>query len=1095
VKLLDSLLDAIVRLEGDALVMHVGEKPYVVTASSTMNAYRGPLAWGQVELSSRVLTFDAVSSMLGQILPADQQEALTEFGAIEHEIPSPAGVADRFTVVAARGGEDVWVEVRRRALEIPQPMVPAEAPEPALAEIELVPDAAAESDLHPAAHVQLDAPESIVVAIPGQAAEEFALNTAPDHAIQIVDDEPQGVPTEEEVDAMLAATATALLTSGLGGDLPSADDVVAPAVAEVPADAAVGKKIEVADVDTVSFEPRPEALAELRPEALAELRPEALAELRPEAIAELLNEAVAEAQIEAVAQRQVAAETECHLPVHAEPQFEATVELQLEATAGPELVVSPEASIPAFELSPPPLVVPVSEEPTWDLESVVEPPVGTPLFSAAAMLAAASVPAAAVDHAPLEPACTEATFVAPASVEDVTVDPVLMHEMNDTLLEEGSLVDVSVAEAPVGEHTLVAEVAPVAELAPVAEVASINELPPVAELSPNADAPPAAEVPLVDEDAEPIDTSQTANKHPIVELTPSLELEDVDVAADLTPLPLDTLDRPAEPAVAGTPLVEASVTSWITEPSIQAPAAVPVDVVDVDEVVALADVAPMAEMPDARGEAASLDARVVQEIEEIRPAVGERPALEVLVSSWNAGTEPEASGSTPPAWRRIAAERPMEVTPELQRPEQPVADSVNQPPTSVEVHSPEVVEPAQHALLSSVDAAERPGVVVPLVRTPIRPEIVPVPFTPSEDAALMHTLRVAAARGASTVYVVAQSKPMIRIDGEIGPLESEPTLTAADVDRLVMELAPPRRRDALQNGPVEWLCDVPEIGRVRCLTFKDHRGPGVLFRMFPPRAISADQLALTAEVQALCQQSDGLVLVTGARASGKSTLLNAFVDLINRTRSDHLITIESQIGFVHESRRSFISQRETRGDAELAAAFARAALREDPDVMVIEDLKSAEVVAAAIEASESGRLVLASVPASSTIGALERLIDVFPADRRAKARTSLATALRGVVAQVLLRRVKGGRIAAREILLNTPAVSQLVLEGKMFQLPVALDSGRRHGMVPLTDSLAAHVRDGTVHVAEAYRKALDRAALVALLKREGIDTSFAERLA
>ncbi len=117
-KLLDSLLDAIVRLEGDALVMHVGEKPYVVTASSSMNAYRGPLAWGQVELSSRVLTFDAVSSMLLQILPDDQQQALTEFGAIEHEIPSPTGVADRFSVIAARGGEDVWLEVRRRPVEI-----------------------------------------------------------------------------------------------------------------------------------------------------------------------------------------------------------------------------------------------------------------------------------------------------------------------------------------------------------------------------------------------------------------------------------------------------------------------------------------------------------------------------------------------------------------------------------------------------------------------------------------------------------------------------------------------------------------------------------------------------------------------------------------------------------------------------------------------------------------------------------------------------------------------------------------------------------------------------------------------------------------
>ena len=229
-------------------MMHVGEKPYVVTASSSMNAYRGPLAWGQVELSSRVLTFDAVSSMLGQILPADQQQALTEFGAIEHDIPSPAGVADRFTVIAARGGEDVWVELRRRPIEIPQVQAPeavpvaveapvAEAPavdvaaepaaepvaepaaEPAaeieLHEIELTVESEASPGEQPAADIQLEAHESIVVAIPGQAAEEFALNGVSDNAIQIIDDEPQGVPTEEEVDAMLGATATSLLASGL----------------------------------------------------------------------------------------------------------------------------------------------------------------------------------------------------------------------------------------------------------------------------------------------------------------------------------------------------------------------------------------------------------------------------------------------------------------------------------------------------------------------------------------------------------------------------------------------------------------------------------------------------------------------------------------------------------------------------------------------------------------------------------------------------------------------------------------------------------------------------------------------------------------
>ncbi|HEV3486677.1 MAG TPA: ATPase, T2SS/T4P/T4SS family, partial [Vicinamibacterales bacterium] len=184
-----------------------------------------------------------------------------------------------------------------------------------------------------------------------------------------------------------------------------------------------------------------------------------------------------------------------------------------------------------------------------------------------------------------------------------------------------------------------------------------------------------------------------------------------------------------------------------------------------------------------------------------------------------------------------------------------------------------------------------------------------------------------------------------------------------------------------------------------------------------------------------------------------------------------------------------------RGDAEAAAAAVRSAFREDPDVLVIEDLRTAEIVSVAIEAAESGRLVLGSLSAPSTVAAIERLVELFSPERRAQVQTALAGALRGVVAQVLLRKMKGGRIAAREVLLNTPAVASLILENRMFQLPVALEAGRRHGMVPLNDSLTALVRDGTVHVAEAYRKALDREALLSLLKRDGIDTSFAERLA
>ncbi len=272
-KLLDSLLDALVRLEGDSLVMHVGEKPYVVTASASMNAYRGPLAWGQVELSSKVLTFEAMSSMLPQILPPDQQVALDEFGAVEQEIQSPPGVVDRFTIVAARGGEDVWLEVRRRPIEVPELEASAEAPaaeptiEPEIArepesaratdeDVETVALSGSMSDVEMSVdvgseaadrtieireadedgHIELVAAagehdgqadeshqaeeqgaeaspanvDSIVVTLPGQ--EQMPLGTVASDDIQIVDDEPQGVPTDEEVDALLATAAAALLT-------------------------------------------------------------------------------------------------------------------------------------------------------------------------------------------------------------------------------------------------------------------------------------------------------------------------------------------------------------------------------------------------------------------------------------------------------------------------------------------------------------------------------------------------------------------------------------------------------------------------------------------------------------------------------------------------------------------------------------------------------------------------------------------------------------------------------------------------------------------------------------------------------------------
>ena len=237
------------------------------------------------------------------------------------------------------------------------------------------------------------------------------------------------------------------------------------------------------------------------------------------------------------------------------------------------------------------------------------------------------------------------------------------------------------------------------------------------------------------------------------------------------------------------------------------------------------------------------------------------------------------------------------------------------------------------------------------------------------------------------------------------------------------------------------------------------------------------------------------MLVAGPRSSGKSTLMAAFIDLINRTRSDHVITLESRIKVVHESRSSLVSQREVRGDTEALLGALRAALRENPDVLVIEDLRAPEVVAEALEAASSGHLVIGGLAAHSATTALERIVDQMPPERRGAAQALLAESLRGVVAQVLLRKTGGGRVAARELLLSSASVSQLVAEGKISQVPLAMESGRRVGMVPLTDALVAFVQSGAVDVREAWRKAADRPALLKAFKREGIDTSFAERLA
>jgi twitching motility protein PilT len=390
-------------------------------------------------------------------------------------------------------------------------------------------------------------------------------------------------------------------------------------------------------------------------------------------------------------------------------------------------------------------------------------------------------------------------------------------------------------------------------------------------------------------------------------------------------------------------------------------------------------------------------------------------------------------------------------------------------------------------------SSPEPAVVLPLSRNPVRAEG-PARPAAARQPGLERLLRLASARGAESLFLFSQSRPAVRVDGELLPLEGEPLLSPHEVEGLLLEIAPQRTGDSDAAG-AEWIADVRDVGRVRCLSFRDHRGPGAIFRLIPTRIPSADQLGLSREILALCAEPEGLVLVTGPRAGGKSTLISAFVDQINRTRSEYVITLETRVKVQHDARGGLVSQREVRGGTDELLAALRAAMRESPDVIVIEDLRAPEVVAEAVQAAAAGHLVICGLPARSAPEAIERLLDQCPPERRAQLQALVAETLRGVVTQVLLRKSGGGRVAARELLLGTPGVSGLIAEGKLAQLGLALDNGRRQGMVPLTDALVAFVQSGVVDVKEAWRRAGDRAALLKQLKREGIDTSFTERLA
>jgi twitching motility protein PilT len=295
----------------------------------------------------------------------------------------------------------------------------------------------------------------------------------------------------------------------------------------------------------------------------------------------------------------------------------------------------------------------------------------------------------------------------------------------------------------------------------------------------------------------------------------------------------------------------------------------------------------------------------------------------------------------------------------------------------------------------------------------------------------------------------------------------------------------------MEENDSDFAYEIPGVARFRVNLFRDRFGPCIVARVIPTEIISAEKLGLSQSVKNLCSLSKGLVLVTGPTGSGKSTTLAALIDLINREREDHIITLEDPIEFVHQSKKCFINQREVGVHTQGFKRALRAALREDPDVVLVGEMRDLETVAIAIETAETGHLVFGTLHTTTAISTVDRIIDQFPGERQGQIRQMLAESLKGVIAQTLCRKVGGGRVAALEVLLTTPAVSNLIREGKTFQIPSIMQTSRKTGMILLNDALLALVQAGKIEPREAYVKAIDKHGLINAMTASGLSVDSA----
>jgi len=385
--------------------------------------------------------------------------------------------------------------------------------------------------------------------------------------------------------------------------------------------------------------------------------------------------------------------------------------------------------------------------------------------------------------------------------------------------------------------------------------------------------------------------------------------------------------------------------------------------------------------------------------------------------------------------------------------------------------------PAQPRDLMALDAA--PFATPAPTEQPVRP-----PPASSKSSLDMNTLfRLLIELGGSDLHLSSDEIPMIRKDGELMRLDRYGRINAEQMRALVWPIIPERnRKQFAEDNDTDFAYALSGEARFRANLFMDRKGIGGVFRIIPSKILTAEQLGLSQAIIDMCNLSKGLVLVTGPTGSGKSTTLCAMVDLINRTRSGHIITIEDPIEFVHENKKCLVNQREVNVHTHSFKRALRAALREDPDIVLVGEMRDLETIAIAIETAETGHLVFGTLHTTTAYSTIDRIIDQYPPDQQEQIRVMLSESLKGVVSQTLCKKIGGGRAAALEILLVTKAVSNLIREGKTFQIPSIMQTARNSGMRLMNDALLDLVKKGLVEPDEALAKAVDKDSFRIALK-------------